>query len=471
MNHSDFDPSTLTACALGELNPAEAAAVRRAIANSPELQAEYARIEQTVAALRHAPAIPRRSLTPRQREAVLSAGQLPSRGPRVIPISQRRVPQPGALAGILKFALAACVAIGAFVLGQKYTAHTGQRAVVSGVSRDAAPAMDQSAAPAVASAESTPSPAVEKAAPQDPEFEAVQQPPRVKPMLVTETRPAPAPSTAVAEPASVTPAAAPRPLVSPAGALRSFTLVAAQAESKIQLQPKLLRVAAKPVPREFAGQILASPVPEKPKTAAKNPVFRKPEKQPQLEIHSWKAEIASCPWDTSRRLMRFVAQIPVDQDGIESNARDYQISVRFDPNQVQAWRLVMEKHMPPTNGSPHATRFAWYEIVPARNFAPKTDKPAAIGTLDIVQPRGAAHDGQPLKLLDRGLAWNEKGNDFIFETAMVGFNLLLQGRENIGQLDHKLVLDLASQSSDDDPKGECGKFITAVKQAQKAAGL
>jgi hypothetical protein len=369
------------------------------------------------------------------------------------------------------------VAFGAFVLGQKYTARHQETSVASGSvpSRETTPvAPDHPSTPLVADtsiAHKTPEAVPPKA--EDSTFEAVQQSPRVTPMPVAKSDPSPRSPVVASEPAAATAPVTPRATVTQpgSGSLKSFTVASAQAESMIHLQPKLLRVAAKPVPREFAGQVLAAPIQEKPKTAVKNPVFRKPAPQPPLEIHSWKAEIASCPWDTSRRLMRFVAQIPVDQDGIETNARDYQISVKFDPAQVQAWRLVMEKHMPPTNGGQLATRFAWYEIVPARNFAPKTDKPTALGSLDIIQPRGASHDGPPLKLLDRGLEWNETREDFIFETAMVGFNLLLQGRENIGSLDHKLVLKLASQSSDDDPKGERGKFITAVKQAQRAAGL
>lgn len=473
MNTPDFEQSALTALALGELSPSEAAAVRRAIAASPEIRAEHERIEQTVAAMRNAPAIPRRTLTQRQRETVLAMGRAPSRGPRVIPISQGRVRTPSALMSFAKFAAAACFAIGAFMLGQKYAPRAGEKvAVIDSAEETTSPLKEASPAPRVAETPETPAKSVGEApGVEAATFEAVQQPPRVAPVMVVEAGPSAVAAPPVPEPAPAAPPIASRPVAPAVNSLKSFTMVSAQPESMIVLQPQLLRVPVKPVPREFAGQLLAAPIQEKPRGAAKPPVSRKPERQPQLVIHSWKAEIASCPWDTSRRLMRFVAQIPVDQDGIETNARDYQISVMFDPNQVQAWRLVMEKHMPPTNGSPLATRFAWYEIVPGRNFAPKTNKPAAIGTLDIIQPRGAAHDGQPLKLLDRGLAWNEKGDDFIFETAMVGFSLLLQGRENIGHLDHKLVLDLASQSRDDDPKGECGKFITAVKQAQKAAGL
>jgi hypothetical protein len=54
---------------------------------------------------------------------------------------------------------------------------------------------------------------------------------------------------------------------------------------------------------------------------------------------------------------------------------------------------------------------------------------------------------------------------------MIGFSLLLQGTENVGELNHRLVLDIAQQSKGEDPKGERAKFIKVVKQAQSAAGL
>ena len=41
----------------------------------------------------------------------------------------------------------------------------------------------------------------------------------------------------------------------------------------------------------------------------------------------------------------------VDQTAIQSSDRDYALSVKFDPAQVQAWRLITEKHMPPSGGS------------------------------------------------------------------------------------------------------------------------
>ncbi len=476
MNTPDFEQPALTAYALGELNPAEAAAVRRMINTSPAIRTEYERIAQTVAAMRIAPPLPRRALSPRQRETIIAMGRAPSRSGRIVPFSQARVRTPSAAWGFLKFAAAACLTVGAFIMGQKLAPQPGESDGVH-VAKSAIPAPAPETAPAAqVAASSQPSATAQRGAAvttsEAASFEAVLPPPSIAPVLLAEA-PAPPPANpVVAEPATVAPpAVAPHPAQSKASALNSFTLAATQPDSVISVHPQLMRVAAKPVPREFAGQLLAAPIAERPKAASRNSAPRKPEPQPPLVIHLVKAEIASCPWDSSRRLMRVVAQMPADQDGIEINSRDYQIAVKFDPAQVQAWRLITEKHMPPSNGGLLATRFAWYEIVPGRSFAPKSGKPATIGVLDIVQPRGTPRDSQPLKLLDRGLAWDDAREDFIFETAMVGFNLLLQGTENVGGLNHKLVLELAEQSKDDDPKGVRGKFITVVKQAQRAAGL
>lgn len=506
----NHDHAALTAYALGELSPAEAATISRMIAGSPEARAEYERIAQTVAALRKAPAIPRRTLHPRQRETVLAMGQVPARGAKVLafhkPASKHRVAW--TLAGL---ATAAALAIGAFIAGLEFASRL--HVVVASNPENDSPAQPEKSVVVsdqpstavdptpnhgvVAEAKPTPTTAPSLAPsptpPVAPASQAAPAPaPSPTPAVVADTTPRspspvptpvaapenPPPAVAAVAPPASAPAASPqRPATPVPSNLRSFVLANATAETSIALQPRLMRHVPKPVPREFAGLALAAPLPERPKTtaapavAAPNPAPRKPAPQPPLVIHSWKAELASCPWDASRRLMRFVAQIPVDQEGVESNTRDYQISVKFDPVQVQAWRLITEKHMPPAGGSNLATRFAWYEIIPGRSFAPTHDKPAAIGTLDIVQPRGAARDSQPLRLLDRGLPWTEAREDFVFETAMVGFNLLLQGTENIGTLNHKLVLELAEQSRDEDPQGQRAKFIATVKQAQKAAGL
>jgi hypothetical protein len=249
--------------------------------------------------------------------------------------------------------------------------------------------------------------------------------------------------------------------------MKGFAATASSTESRVTITPRLLRIP--PMPREFADVVLASPMPVNVKPEPQ----RKPEPQPALVLHSCKPEIASCPWDPSRRLMRVVTLLPVEQNGIQNQEQDYKLVVKFDPFHVQGFRLVGERHMPPSSGGTQAARFAWYEIVPNRNFNPSPDRPITVGTITLEQPRGAQspHDSSPQKIVDRGTSWQEKGEDFAFETAMVGWSLLLQGTENTGNLNYKLVLDLAEQNRGEEPKDERAKFIQVVKQAQRSVGL
>ena len=479
MNQPPPDETLLSAYALGEITPADALRVRQWLAQSPEVRAEYDRIAETIGALMKAPALPHRSLHPRQRETVLAVGQTPPRKSNVVQFPAQRSSAARFMQNVARLAAAACITAGVFVLGQKYAvqkfetlAQTESRPVIKFDGR-------KTAEPAHGFADGLhrvrlPSNTTELVA----SVKLVPTEPPVPVAVAPAPAPAPSPAVVVAE----APKPAPQPQVVKAPAptvaraivpsLKGFYTVASKPEVAITLQPKLVRPGAKAVNTEFAGLVLAAPLPpEKVKAGAakKQPV--KPEPQPPLTIHSWKAEVASCPWDSSRRLMRVVAQIPVDQAGIQTSDVSYDLSVKFDPSQVQAYRLITEKHMRPSESSSLAMRFAWYEIVPTKNFAPSSDKPAPLGVIEIVQPRGAPKDTAPLRLLDRGYAWDEAREDFVFETAMVGFNMLLQGSENIGGLNHKLVLDLAEQSKGDDPHGERAKFINVVKQAQRAAGL
>lgn len=483
MNSQDFNPPDLTAYALGELPPNEAARVKQYLDQSPEARAELERIQTMVSALSQAPAIPVRSLHPRQRETVLALGQSPAVAvapaprSRVVPFRppQSRVPyaRPAANVGwtVFKYAAAAALTVGAFVLGQKtanslnygefLSSNTGalkdlidqpvSHPVVGGTaSASAAEPME----PAITATPGTPIPSVTAA------------------QISGSSRLSTFPKTVVAMANVVAhqqpPAAAPvTPAHSSSPSLRGFASTASLTESRINVTPKLLRVP--PMPREFADVVLASPLPAN----AKPEPQRKPEPQPALQVHFWKAEIASCPWDPSRRLMRFVAQLPVEQNGIQHQEQDYKLVAKFDPFHVQGFRLVGEKHMPPGSGGTQATRFAWYEIVPNRNFNPTQDRPVTVGTISIEQPRGAqsSADSAPLKIVDRGIGWQDTREDFAFETAMVGWSLLLQGTENTGSLNYKLVLDLAEQNRGEDPKGERAKFIQIVRQAQRSAGL
>ncbi len=472
------DTANITAYALGELNPDEAAKVRQLMAKSPEARAEYDSIQQTVSVLKKAPAFPKRSLTPRQRETVLAMGQPVGRNSKIIPFSNAPVAFKSnhPFWQITKIAAAIAVTSGAFYIGQRsatrnavvaltempeikpevVTNHTQQNPI-------SPPSMESTRTMQNLITQEQPLVIV----PNTPVTTSVvaQTTPEVQPAIATTTdinKP-----TLADKPTTLFTAVLSSNVPGAPASLKAFTTTATAQEALIGLQPKMIR----PEPVVFAGVVLSSPSPLKTKPAT-DTAPRKPEAQPALIIHSWKAEIASCPWDTNRRLMRFVAQIPVDQAAVESNETAYNLSLKFDPAMVQGYRLVTEKHMQASKGSNQATRFAWYEIIPTKAFNAAANKPVTLGTIDIVQPRGSNFPSSgPLKLVDRGQGWNDAREDFVFETAMVGFSILLQGSENIGSLNHKMVLDLAEKTKGEDANGERTKFIQVVKQARQVIGL
>ncbi|QIF02517.1 YfbK domain-containing protein [Roseimicrobium sp. ORNL1] len=473
MNSQDFNPPDLTAYALGELPPKEAAQVRQYLDQSPEARAELERIQTMLTALEQAPAIPLRALHPRQRETVLAMGQAvaapapATQSRRVVPFRppQSRVPyaRPAASVGwtVFKYAAAAALTVGAFVMGQK-TATSFNGGFLAGNGSSLKDLIDQpSVHPAVSGT-------VVAEAPAEPLPVAPAQVPAIASAQISGSNRPSTPSKSIVAVASVVERAesAPAPAAPASGgasSLKGFATTASSTESRVMITPKLLRIP--PMPREFAGVVLASPMPANVKPEPQ----RKPEPQPALVLDSCKPEIASCPWDPSRRLMRVVTLLPIEQNGIQNQEQDYKLVVKFDPFHVQGYRLVGERHMPPSPGSTQAARFAWYEIVPNRNFNPSPDRPITVGTITLEQPRGAQSPHE--KIVDRGTGWQDAREDFVFETAMVGWSLLLQGTENTGSLNYKLVLDLAERNRGEDPKGEQAKFIQVVKQAQRSVGL
>lgn len=459
MKSKDYNHSDITAYVMDELESAEASRIRGLLACSPEARAEYDRIKRAVTALRAGASIPERSLNQRQKETVLAMSQKVGRISMIAPFTERPHPKSIFNSIVFKLAAAACLAVGAFQIGHQTAPHPPLDTVAKNATNQAAAVpelqIERVMPPTLSEGEIVTKVASinEQQAPTDTDVPTVDSSVATT-QEVKKSSPAPSADTAVI----------------PKFSLKSFIIAAAHPQTSITLQPDLMR-PTKVATTEFAGIILAAPTLEHLKTATiATTISRKSEPQPMLVIHSWKSEIASCPWESTRRLMRFVVQIPVDQAGIDLNDASYHLNVKFDPAQVQGYRLVTEKHMPPGGSSNLATRFAWYEIVPALNFAPTRDRPVSLGVMELAQPV-AGKESQKLRLMDRGLAWSEAREDFAFETAMIGFNLLLQGADNIGSLNYKLVLDLAEKSRGEDRHGERSKFIKTVEQAQKAAGL
>ena len=80
-------------------------------------------------------------------------------------------------------------------------------------------------------------------------------------------------------------------------------------------------------------------------------------------------------------------------------------------------------------------------------------------------------DSSRLQVIDRGYSLQNAREDFVFETSVVGFGLLLRGEDQLGSLNHGLVLNLAKQAKGADAGGERARFIRLVQDAQRATGL
>lgn len=117
MNYQDHPD--LTAYAMGELNAAQTTRVCQWLASSPEARAELELIQDTLSVLQEAPSIPRRTLNPRQRETVLAMASTSARDAAVIPFATPAQPYRRPVWKAVKYAAAASLAVGAFVVGQK----------------------------------------------------------------------------------------------------------------------------------------------------------------------------------------------------------------------------------------------------------------------------------------------------------------------------------------------------------------
>jgi hypothetical protein len=266
------------------------------------------------------------------------------------------------------------------------------------------------------------------------------------------------------------PSTAPASPVSLEGA--GFLATAKEDESIITIRPfdtRPLPVKAKP------GEMMASPVPAQKPLPSPKPARK--ERAPELLIHSWKAEVAACPWDESHRLLRVLVQLPADQAAAASPEFGYPLKVEFDSAAVRSHRLLSEHHARPQDGDTTAAHVLWYEIVPARALTDaQREMGRSVAAIKLADARFSSQKVWPfedtqLLAMDRGASWRNARQDFVFETAIVGFKLLLQGKEGLGSLDLDLVLDLARQAAGENPSPEAARFIRIVQDAKRATGL
>jgi hypothetical protein len=195
------------------------------------------------------------------------------------------------------------------------------------------------------------------------------------------------------------------------------------------------------------------------------------EREVDLLIHAWSADVMVSPWDSERRLVRVAIQLPSDQP----RRRDFPVEITFDPNAVRNFRKIGQRVLPAADKTHSAQVIAWYEIQPNGQVGTAANS-RVLGVAHVTGAKfttntAAPFDGSNLRILDRGTLVAEAREDFRFESALIGFGMLIQADPS-SQPAASLLLDIAKQSQESsDPTGERAKLVTLLEEAQHMTGM
>ncbi len=457
------DTSELTAYSLGELHPHQAGDIHKLLSECPAATSELEQIEAVTDALRQRAPIPQERLLPEQRHAVLRPTTIPR---RVVPMMPRQVvKKPSSfwpvMGGLLKAAAVITLTAAAYWAGRHADLGSRQSEVAEVPVKPVMPTPEK--VTVVAPPKPAPAPAVVVSAPAHKTAPA----PVVKAPIVVVTAP---PVKQAAPEKVVVSAPAPAPVIPVARPSTdvAFISTSRQAVDQFALRPSDIRPL--PVKSGSSKENFASPAPVK---LASEPKPDGKAAKADVYIHSWKAEIASCPWNKSTRLMRITVQLPADQPAA-TTPNAYPLQVSFDRLYVREFRRVSERHFPAAELRSAGSQTVWYEFQPVSDEVVPAGKSVASATLDkgrFTTQTVGPFDGSALNVQDRGTIWQAAREDFIFESAVVGLGMLLRGDQQSTGLDHRLVLTLAEKGKGTDASGERARFIRQVNEARRAAGL
>ena len=463
------DHPDLTAHVLGELDAEHAEAMAQWIAENPSASAEAEGIADLAQHLRVTARMPKVQLHPHQREAILSGPQLVR---KMVEVASQKPKRRSTLVPLLnsigRIAAAVVLLVGGFMAGSRYTKQTAK--------------LDITKAP------TSPSAPVETTAEKPRPFKAKEltvvatsEPAKAEPALVKveQVTPAQEPKTKVETLVVATaPVNATAPVVVPNRPNRTemkvmdeaMVATTKSAVAQVNLHPSKTRPGAVVSAERGAAA---------PMTGHEKPIVASPTKKPELLIHSWKAEIASCPWNEAHRLIRLSIQMPGEQAAALKD-QTYPIQVNFQQGFVRSYRQISRRTVPAATPEEAGLHVVWYEFVP--NGVPadtvRDGTGRAIASVSLANAKfttaamGPFDGATKLQMVDTGLPWSEASSDFAFESALNGFGLLLKGASDAPNLNHSLVLSLADgAAAKDDRNGERAKFVKLVREAQKATGL
>ncbi len=464
------DTSELTAYSLGELHPYQAGDIHKLLSDCPAATSELEQIEAVTDALRQRAPIPQERLLPEQRHAVLRPTNIPR---RVAPMMPRQVVKKPSLfwpvmGGLIKAAAVITLTGAAYLAGRHADLSHRQTTVTNMPVKPATPAPEKIE---IVVAQPKAVPLIVKTPPVAPTPVAVVSAPAPAPVVKAPVEIVIAPEIkAPARAQIVVSAPAPAPVI-PVAVTHpntdvTFISVSRQSTDQFSLRPADIR----PAPVKGGKDNFASPAPVKP---APQPKVDAKITKADVFIHSWKAEIASCPWNKSTRLLRITMQLPADQPAaITPNA--YPLQVSFDRRYVREFRRLSERHLPAVELRSAGSQTVWYEFQPVSDDGAESGKSIATVTLEkgrFTTQTVGPFDSSRLNVQDRGITWQTAREDFIFESAVVGLSMLLRGDHQSPELNHRLVLALAEKGKGTDASGEHARFIRQVNEARRAAGL
>mgnify|MGYP000045819313 FL=1 len=465
------DTSELTAYALGELQAHQASAIHQLLSACPAATSELEQIEAVTEALRQRAPIPQERLLPEQRHAVLYPAQIPR---LVVPMKPRpmvkKTTSTWPVMGILlKSAALITVTGAAYLAGRQVSLISSQIDVAESqpaqVKSDpiaAAPAkvevavVKPTSVPAVTITASKPAPVIEKAP-----VAVIPVPPKST-VIVAQS----APAKAAIEIIHSAPAPMPVVPVAVTRLNRKLAFISTNQQTADLFSIKPADIRPQPIKGKDKEQF-ASPL--------KGPAPKLEEKRQAtgIYIHSWKAETSSCPWNPNTRLLRVTIQLPADQPAATSST-SYPLDVNFDRRNVREFRRLSERHLPAAELRSAGSQVVWYEFQPATTDLNAAGKPIATITLDqgrFTTQTVGPFDASKLNVVDRGVTWQNAREDYLFESAVVGLGMLLNGDHQSPDLNHRLILDLAEKSKGPDSSGERARFIRQLNEARRAAGL
>jgi len=465
------DTSELTAYALGELQAHQAGAIHQLLSACPAAMSELEQIEAVTEALRQRAPIPQERLLPAQRHAVLYPAQIPR---LVVPMKPRpmvkKTVNTWPIMGILLKTAALITVTGAAYLAGRQVSLISSQIDVAGSQLTPVKSAPMTAAPVKVKLDGVkpaPVPAVTIAA--------------AKPATVIEKAPVvvmPMPQKSVVMVAQAAPAKAATEIIQSAPAPTPVVPVAVT-----HLNRKLAFISTNQQTADLFS-IKPADIRPQPIKGKANEQFASPLKgpAPKLEgkslaagiyIHSWKAETSSCPWNPSTRLLRVSIQLPADQPAATSST-SYPLDVNFDRRNVREFRRLSERHLPAAELRSAGSQVVWYEFQPATTDLNAAGKPIATITLDqgrFTTQTVGPFDESKLNVMDRGATWQTAREDYLFESAVVGLGMLLNGNHQCPDLNHQLILNLAEKSQGTDSSGERARFIRQLNEARRAAGL